>query len=91
MLSRMSDQMREENLARFEANGEVYDRVSRQFSDNILGIDRYYDPHEGREVELPSGYNYAWSNNNGEYIVTDSPDLNPNVGSNLHWELMPRK
>jgi len=42
-------------------------------------------------VELPSGYNYAWSNNNGEYIVTDSPDLNPNVGSNLHWELMPRK
>lgn len=91
MLSRMSDQMREENLARFEANGEVYDRVSRQFSDNTLGIDRYYDPHEGREVELPSGYNYAWSNNNGEYIVTDSPDLNPNVGSNLHWELMPRK
>jgi hypothetical protein len=91
MLSSMSDQMREENLAQFEARGEVYDRVSRQFSDNILGIDRYYNPHEGREVELPSGYNYAWSNNNGEYIVTDNPDLNPNVGSNLHWELMPKK
>ncbi len=91
MLSMMSDQMREENLAQFEARGEVYVRVSRQFSDNILGIDRYYDPYEGREVELPSGYNYAWSNNNGEYIVTDNPDLNPNVGSNLHWELMPKK
>lgn len=91
MLSSMSDQMREENLAQFEARGEVYDRVSQQFSDNTLGIDRYYDPHEGREVELPSGYNYAWSNNNGEYIVTDNPDMNPNIGSNLHWELMPKK
>jgi hypothetical protein len=21
-----------------------------------------------------------------EYVVTDSPGFNPNVGSNLHWE-----
>ena len=25
-------------------------------------------------------------NNSGEYVVTDSPSYNPNVGSNLHWE-----
>jgi hypothetical protein len=91
MLSQQSDQIREEKMQQFQANGEVYDRVAQKFSDNTLGIDRYFDPHEGKEVELPSGYNYAWCNNNGEYIVTDNPSLNPNVGSNLHWEPMNKK
>ena len=75
----------------FEARGEVYDKVSQKFSDNTLGIDRYYDPFEEREVELPSGYNHAWSNNNGEYILSDSPSFNPNIGSNLHWEPLRRQ
>lgn len=91
MLSRMSDQMSEQNLQQFEARGEVYDKVSQKFSDNTLGIDRYYDPFEEREVELPSGYNHAWSNNNGEYILSDSPSFNPNIGSNLHWESLKRQ
>ncbi len=85
MLSRMSDQLSNEQMQQFEARGVAYDKVSEKFSDNMLGIDRYYDPHEGREVELPSGYNHAWSNNNGEYIVSDNPNFNPNVGSNLDW------
>ncbi|MCB9303408.1 MAG: hypothetical protein H6566_22465 [Lewinellaceae bacterium] len=90
MLSQMSDQMRAENLAQFEARGKVYDQASQDFSDYMLNIDRYYDPFEGREVELPSGYNHAWSNNLGEYILTDDPNFNPNVGSNLHWENLKR-
>lgn len=69
----------------------MYDKGSEQFSDNTLGIDRYFDPYVGREVQLPSGYNHAWSNNNGEYIVSDNPNFNPNVGSNLHWEALERK
>jgi len=91
MLSRMSDQLSTEQLQQFEARGSVYDKVSEKFSDNTLGIDRYYDPFEGREVELPSGYNHAWCNNNGEYIVSDNPNFNPNVGSNLNWEQLKRK
>lgn len=91
MLSQTSDQIREDKMQQFKANGEVYDRVAQKFSDNTLGIDRYFDPHEGKEVELPSGYNHAWCNNNGEYIVTDNPNFNPNVGSNLHWEPMNKK
>ncbi|MCX6225915.1 MAG: hypothetical protein NTV01_14375 [Bacteroidia bacterium] len=91
MLSKMSDQLSAEQLQQFEARGSVYDKVSEKFSDNTLGIDRYYDPFEGREVELPSGYNHAWCNNNGEYIVSDNPNFNPNVGSNLTWEQLKRK
>ncbi len=91
MLSQMSDQISDEKMQQFESRGDVYDKVSQKFSDNTLGIDRYYDPHEGREVELPSGYNHAWSNNNGEYIVSDNPNFNPNVGSNLDWKPLERK
>jgi hypothetical protein len=91
MLSQMSDQISDEKMQQFESRGDVYDKVSQKFSDNTLGIDRYYDPHEGKEVELPSGYNHAWSNNNGEYIVSDNPNFNPNVGSNLDWKPLERK
>ena len=50
------------------------------------GVERFNDPFAGKEVELPSGYGRAFANNLGEYIVTDSPSYNPNIGSNLHWE-----
>lgn len=91
MLSQVSDQIRTDQLEQFESRGKVYDKVSEKFSDNTLGIDRYFDPYEGHEVELPSGYNHAWCNNNGEYVVTDNPNYNPNVGSNLNWQELPKK
>jgi hypothetical protein len=88
LLSSMSDQMREDQLKQYEQRSNVYDKVARQHSDNMLGIERYYDPFEGHEVQLPSGYNHAWCNNLGEYIMTDNPNFNPNVGSNLTWKPM---
>jgi hypothetical protein len=91
MLSQMSDEMRADQLQQFGQRGSVYDKVAQMHSDNILGIDRYFDPYEGREVELPSGYNHVWCNNLGEYILTDNPNYNPNVGSNLGWQPLERK
>jgi hypothetical protein len=91
MLSQVSDQMTPTQETQFENRSSVYDEVSEKFSDNTLGIDRYYDPFEERQVELPSGYNHAWCNNNGEYVVTDNPNYNPNVGSNLNWQELKRK
>lgn len=91
MLSRMSDQVSEEKMQQFKERGDIYDKVSQKFSDNTLGIDRYFNPNEEKEVELPSGYNHAWCNNNGEYVLSHDPNFNPNEGSNLHWESMKRK
>jgi hypothetical protein len=91
ILSQMSDQMRSDQLEQYEKRSSVYDKVAQAHSDNMLGIERYYDPFEGREVELPSGYNNAWCNNLGEYIMTDNPNYNPNVGSNLTWKPIEHK
>jgi hypothetical protein len=87
----MSDEMRSDQLQQFEQRSGVYDKVAQQFSDNMLGIERYYYPFEEKEVELPSGYDHVWCNNLGEYVMTENPNFNPNVGSNLTWKPIEKK
>ena len=92
MVAKAGSKMREDQQRDWERRQQVHDKIAQNFSDHIRGVERYHDPRAGKEVELPSGYGNAWSNNLGEYIVTESPGYNPNVGSNLHWEqLTPAK
>jgi hypothetical protein len=86
MVARAGSKMREDQQRDWERRRQVQDKIAQNFSDHIRGVERYHDPRAGKEVELPAGYGNAWSNNLGEYIVTESPSFNPNEGSNLHWE-----
>jgi len=86
MVARAGSEMREDQMRAWEQRQQAQDRIARNFSDYIRGVDRFHDPFADKEVELPSGYGRAFANNLGEYIVTDSPSYNPNIGSNLHWE-----
>jgi hypothetical protein len=81
-------EIREQNLRDWTARQETYDRLASDRSRAIRGVEGFVDPHRQEVVELPSGYGHAWANGLGEYIVTESADFNPNVGSNLHWERM---
>jgi hypothetical protein len=76
----------------WERRQQANDRIVQNFTDHIRGVERFNDPYAGKEVELPTGYGRAFANNLGEYIVTDSPSYNPNIGSNVTWqELKPVK
>ena len=86
MVARTGSEMREDQLKDWERRQQANDRIIQNFSDNIRGVERFNDHLSGKEVELPSGYGRAFANNLGEYVVTDSPSYNPNIGSNLHWE-----
>jgi DNA-directed RNA polymerase subunit RPC12/RpoP len=88
IISQTSNQISDMMMDTYHQRQEAMDRISTQFSQNIRGVDEYYDPIEGRGVELPGGYTQAWANSLGEYIVTDDPNFNPNIGSNLNWEPM---
>jgi len=90
-LAQMSDEIREDNLRSWENRQAVGDRIAEDFSQYVRGVDEYYDPIEEKPVELPSGYDNAWTNANGEYIISDDPNYNPNIGSNLNWEQMKRR
>jgi hypothetical protein len=91
IISRTSDQISDMIMDSYNQRQETLDRLSTQFSQTIRGVDEYYDPFGEQGVELPGGYGHAWSNALGEYILTDDPSFDPNIGSNLSWEAMERR
>jgi len=66
------------------------DHVHENFSQAIRGTEYWQDPYSGRPVEMPYGYNQAWCNPLGEYILSDDPLYDPNVGSTGNWTRMNR-
>ncbi len=69
----------------------VNDRIAENFSQYIRGIEEYYNPIENKTVKLPTGYQNIWTNNLGEYILSDNPNFNPNIGSNINWQKIEKK
>jgi hypothetical protein len=85
MIAQAASEMRDDQMRSWEYRQQSQDKISENFSDYIRGVDSYTDSY-GQTVKLPSGYDNAWTNSSGEYIVSDSPSYNPNVGSNLNWQ-----
>jgi hypothetical protein len=91
IISKTSEQMNESTMKQYEKRQDVYDGVSENFSEYMRNTEHYHNPFEDKEVELPSGYSHVWTNTSGEYIFSDSPSYNPNIGSNKNWEEMQAK
>jgi len=91
MISQTSDQIRQMSMDSYYQRQATMDRLATNFSQAIRGVDEYQDPFAGRGVELPGGYGHAWANALGEYIVTEDPNFNPNLGSTLNWQPMTRQ
>jgi hypothetical protein len=88
-LSQTNDQIRESIRASYETRQAAMDRVNLNFDRHIRGVEAFQDPWgHTSAVELPSGYSQAWSNANGEYIMSNDANFNPNVGSNTTWRAM---
>lgn len=66
------------------------DRIYSNFSQYIRGVEVYQNPFDDRAVELPSGYGEVWANRSGEYILSESPNFDPNVGSPAEWRRLPK-
>lgn len=83
----ISDAMRDS----YNQRQKVYDGIAENFSESVRGSEHYYNPIEDQRVELPGGYAHVWTNPNGEYVLSDNPNFNPNVGSNLHWQELQKR
>lgn len=90
-ISRTSSEISDMMRASYEQRQASQDRINKNWSQYMRGVDEYRDPIAGRPVELPSGYQNAWANGNGEYIVTDSVNFNPNVELNGSWQKLERQ
>jgi hypothetical protein len=91
IISQTHREISDDMMRSWEERQGVYDRLSERFSQNIRGVDEYYDPVSERSVELPSGYRNAWVNGLGEYVIVEQEDYNPNIGSNQNWQRMERR
>jgi hypothetical protein len=76
-------------MSGYESRSASYDRMADNWSEAMRGVDSYVTPG-GSSVELPGGYEHAWSNGLGEFVVTDSSFLNPNDFASGSWERMQR-
>jgi len=88
IISQTSNEISDANYAAWQQTQRVNDKIATDFSNYILGVETYNNPFDGNKVDLPSGYNYAWANSLGEYILSDSANYNPNIESNLNWQQM---
>lgn len=75
----------------WERRQAAEDRIHRQWTQSMRGIEEYYNPIERRPVELPNGYREAWINARGEYILSDNPNFNPNVQAGGDWQKLQRQ
>jgi len=91
IISQTSDTISDMMMDSYNQRQQTLDWLSDQFSQTIRGVDEYYDASLEQSVELPGGYDHAWSNGLDEYILTNDANFDPNLGSTVNWESMERR
>jgi hypothetical protein len=86
IIAQTGEEIRQENLDLYYEREATNDRISNQFSEYVRSVDSYFNPLEEKNVELPTGYDNVWVNNLGEYVLSDNPNYNPNVGNNQNYQ-----
>lgn len=74
----------------YENRSAAQDRMFDNYSQALRGVDTYVDPVTNRNVDLPTGYDNAWTNGT-DYVFSDSANFNPNVISTGNWQRMLRR
>lgn len=84
-ISRSNDAFTESLRQSWENRRRAEDRASREFSEYIRGTENYHDPVDGNPVELPGGYDHAWTNSRGEYVLSNDAGFDPNRHAGGDW------
>lgn len=89
-LSRRISQNNDEVLASMRSSWQArqasQDRMAREFSESIRGVETYHQPFEEREIQLPGGYRDVWTNRAGDYVFSNDAGFDPNVGATQGWQ-----
>ncbi|MBA2683349.1 MAG: hypothetical protein H0U66_02515 [Gemmatimonadaceae bacterium] len=74
----------------YQETQRVQDRLADSFSQSQRGVEHFVDPSSRERVELSAGYRQAWSNGNGEYILSDDVNFDPSVSLHENWTQLNR-
>jgi len=75
----------------YATRSEAFDRMGQGMSEAIRGVDTWADPSLDHGVELPGGFDHAWTNGLGEYIVADDALFDPNIQGSQSWQHLQRQ
>jgi len=53
------------------------DRSAERQIQALRGVETYIDPATRTRVDLTTGYQGAWTNGLGDYVLSDAPGFNP--------------
>lgn len=73
----------------YESRMASQDESHRKFVNAIRGVEEYNDPNKEYPVHLPNNYDHVFSNPNGEYILTNDVNYDPNRDqaiNNQNWD-----
>jgi hypothetical protein len=74
----------------YQNKSAAEDRMFDSYIQSLRGVETYVDPVNNRNVDLPTGYDNAWTNGT-DYVFSDSPNFNPNLNSSQNWQQLVRK
>ena len=89
IISQTNDQMIANIDASYKQSQQAADHINNQFSDYMRGVDRYSDGDT--QIQLPSGYENAWVNDKGEYLLSNTQSYDPNIELNGNWKSLQKK
>lgn len=72
-------------IQNYENEQLSHDRIAEGYSDYTLGYQNYTDPNTGEVYKLSSGYENAWTDNNGSVVLSNDAGYDPNVGGTSSW------
>ena len=84
-IARNNEEIRQMFNESYKRSCQAQERMARNYTEYIRGVETYRDPYEDRPVQLPSGYDHVWVNRLGEYILSNQAGFDPNTGSNTDW------
>jgi hypothetical protein len=88
-IARTSEEVSDPRRQAYAREQAAQEQVNGRFGQYIRGLDQYRNPFDRRIVELPSGYGAIWANTLGEYVLSDDPSFDPNLGTDRTWKRVP--
>ena len=61
----------------WRSGNESSDRMQRESTEAIMGVETYNDPYYGGTVQLDHTYDNAWQLNDGSYVLTNDAMFEP--------------
>lgn len=85
-----SQEILRSNQASWEATQRSNDEAAKSFSQMIREVDEWQDT-DGGTVELDQNWDHAWSNGQGEYLLSNDANWQPNVAlGTTEWTQLER-